>query len=120
MPGPHNRRWSSVMLGALGCMMFFFRRIAHRVSGFVDFSLVTSHLRCTTAVGASLSRFVLDVLVRLGHTRTVCRLRGLLLSLFLSFAISAISLRNLHPSIARSLRGPGICERANWQSECPQ
>src|SRR6267378_7451353 len=107
------------MLGALGCMMFFFRRIARSVSGFVHFSLVTSHLRCTTAVGASLSRFVLDVLVRLGHTRTVCRLRGLLLGLFLSFAISAISLRNLHPR-ARSLDWPGICERANWHSECPQ
>src|ERR1700719_1566423 len=108
------------MLGGFGCVLFFFRRIARCVGGFVHFSLVTGHLRCTTTVGASLSRFVLDVLVRLGHTRTVCRLRGLLLSLFLSFAIGAISLRNLHPSIARSLRGPGICERANWQSECPQ
>src|ERR1700722_12887314 len=106
------------MLGVFGCIMLFFGRIARCVSGFVHFSFVTSHLRCTTTVGASLSRFVLDVLVRLGHTRTVCRLRGLLLGFFLSFAISAISLGNLHPSKARSLHGPGICERANWHSEC--
>src|ERR1700730_14923634 len=96
-------------------MVLFFRCIAHGVCRFVSFSLLTSLLRCPIAVVPSLSRFMLDVLVRLRHAVAIGRLRGLFRGL------TRIRLPYEHPAITmEQLRRRGISVPAHRNSERPE